>query len=145
MYRIGRELNISTALAHRYSLDMDLLSPQDVLELWETTWGPLDERWKESFLNHKDMVEIISYGYRQIDFCIRKTRKLDQLLEILRATPLIRVQGSGGGPKGNRHISEYGRLTIKSPGRHEEILPGRSTCPSCGMTITGNDSRCKCD
>ena len=124
---------------------MDTLGPQDVPDLWESTWGPLEARWKESFLKHKDMQEIISYGYRQIDFCIRKSPKLDQLLNLLKTTPLIRVQGGTSATTGGRHVSEYGRLTVKRPGRKEAVIPGRATCPSCGMVVTGNDSRCKCD
>ena len=123
---------------------MDELTPRDVLELWETTWGPLDEKWKKDFLNHKDMQSILKFNYRQIDFCIRKTKKLENLLNVLRQTPLIRVAQKGTSTGGNRHISEYGKLTIKSPGKSEVILPGKVECPSCGQVVTGNDSRCRC-
>jgi len=74
---------------------MDELTPRDVLELWETTWGPLDEKWKKDFLNHKDMQAILKFNYRQIDFCIRKTKKLENLLNVLRQTPLISGRSKG--------------------------------------------------
>ena len=68
---------------------MDKLTSRDVLELWESTWGPLDEKWKESFLTHQDMQEILKFNYRQIDFCIRQTKKLENLLKVLRHTLLL--------------------------------------------------------
>ena len=123
---------------------MDKLTSRDVLELWESTWGPLDEKWKESFLTHQDMQEILKFNYRQIDFCIRQTKKLENLLKVLRRTPIIRVAQKGTSIGGTRHISEYGRLTIKSPGKSEAMLPGRTECPSCGIVVTGNNSRCRC-
>ena len=122
----------------------DSLTARDVLELWETTWGPLDDKWKDDFLNHKDMEAILKFNYRQIDFCVRKTKKLENLLNILEQTPLIRVAQKGASSGGNRHISEYGKLTIKSPGKSEPILPGKVECPSCGMVVTGNDIGCRC-
>ena len=120
------------------------MTSRDVLELWESTWGPLDEKWKEAFLAHKDMQEILKFNYRQIDFCIRETKKLENLLKVLRHTPIIRVAQKGTSTGGTRHVSEYGRLTIKSPGKSEETLPGRTECASCGIVVTGNDSRCRC-
>jgi hypothetical protein len=123
---------------------MDKLTSRDVLELWESTWGPLDEKWKEAFLAHKDMQEILKFNYRQIDFCIRKTKKLENLLKVLRNTPIVRVAQKSSSTGGTRHVSEYGRITIKSPGKSEAILPGRTECPSCGIVVTGNNSRCRC-
>lgn len=123
---------------------MQPLEPGDILELWESTWGPLEEQWKEGFLSHKDMVYILGFSYRQIDFCIRKTKKLDQLLFILQRTPIIRLPQVGT-LTGGHHVSEYGRSTIKSPGKPEASLPGQSKCPACGMVVNGNDVRCRCD
>lgn len=127
-----------------YPSRMESLTPEDVLELWETTWGPLDERWKDLFLTHKDMQEILKFNYRQIDFCIRKTRKLENLLKVLKQTPIIRVAQKGSSSGGTRHVSEYGKVTIKSPGKSEAMLPGRTECPSCGMVVTGNNVKCRC-
>lgn len=123
---------------------MESLTAEDVLELWETTWGPLDERWKDSFLTHKDMQEILKFNYRQIDYCIRKTGKLENLLKVLQQTPLIRVAQKGSSSGGTSHVSEYGRVTIKSPGKSEAKLPGMTECSSCGMVVTGNDVICRC-
>jgi hypothetical protein len=120
------------------------LTPRDVLDLWESTWGPLEEKWKEAFLTHKDMHEILKFNYRQIDFCIRKTRKLENLLKVLKQTPIIRVAQQGTSRGGTRHVSEYGKVTIKSPGKSEAVLPGKTECPSCGMVVTGNNVRCRC-
>lgn len=124
---------------------MSSLTPRDVLDLWEETWGPLDEKWKNDFLNHKDMPEIIKFGYRQIDFCIRKTKKLSQLLATLKRTPLIRVNQQVNISATGKHISETGRLTIRSPGKSEEMLPGSEICPSCGVLVTPNNLKCRCD
>jgi hypothetical protein len=120
------------------------LSPRDVLDLWESTWGPLEEKWKEAFLAHKDMQEILGFNYRQIDFCIRKTKKLENLLNVLKQTPIIRVAQQGTSSGGTRHISQYGKVTIKSPGKPEAVLPGKTECPSCGMVVTGNNVKCRC-
>jgi hypothetical protein len=42
------------------------------------------------------------------------------------------------------HPSEYGNLTIKPIGKPEALLPGKETCPSCGMVVTGNRMSCHC-
>lgn len=123
---------------------MSNLTPRDVLDLWESTWGPLDDKWRDEFLVHKDMQEILTFNYRQIDFCIRQTKKLESLLKVLKHTPIIRVAQKGTTSSGTKHVSEYGRSTIKSPGKSEVMLPGRTECPSCGMVVTGNDTRCRC-
>ena len=125
-------------------MSKDSLTPRDVLELWETTWGPLDEKWREDFLSHKDMQAILTFEYNKIDTCIRKTKKLGRLLRLLESTKKERgrrtsSQNLQAGAKGG-----FSRVTVKSPGTPESVLPGRSTCPSCGMVVTGNDLRCRC-
>jgi hypothetical protein len=123
---------------------MSKLTPRDVLDLWESTWGPLDDKWRDEFLDHKDMQQILAFEYNRIDECIKKTKKLNRLLRLLESTRRTRVRRTSPQGLSSRHISEYGRVTIKSPGKSEAVLPGRSTCPACGVVVSGNDLRCKC-
>jgi hypothetical protein len=123
---------------------MSEITPKEVLELWELTWGPLEEKWREDFLTHKDMKLICTYNYRQIDFCIRKSKKLNTLLQELKRTPLIRVAQKGTSSGGSKHVSEWGNLTVKKPGRPEAAIPGSTICPSCGVKVTANNLKCKC-
>jgi hypothetical protein len=123
---------------------MSKLTPRDVLDLWESTWGPLDDKWRDEFLEHKDMQQILTFEYNRIDECIKKTKKLGRLLRLLESTRKTRVRRTSPQGLTSRHISEYGRVTIKSPGKSEAVLPGRSTCPACGVVVSGNDLRCKC-
>jgi hypothetical protein len=120
------------------------LSPRDVLELWETTWGPLEDKWRDEFLNHKDMPEILKYEYHKIDECIRKTKKLGRLLRLLESTKRERPRRTSSQTFQPGNKADFRRMTAKSPGKPEAVLPGRSTCPSCGMVVTGNDTRCRC-
>jgi len=53
---------------------MDSMKPQDVLELWELTWGPLEEKWRTQFLKHPDMPAILQYSCFQIDIAIRRSK-----------------------------------------------------------------------
>lgn len=122
----------------------DSLSPRDVLELWESTWGPLEEKWKEEFLNHKDMQAILEFEYNKIDECIRKTKKLGRLLRLLESTKKVRARRTSSQTLRTGNKGGFGRVTVRSPGKLESVLPGRSTCPSCGMVVTGNDLRCRC-
>ena len=61
-----------------------------------------------------------------------------------------RLSRQAAGPTGKvprfdeGHPSEYGSTTLRKPGRVEAILPGREQCPSCGMVVTGNNSKCRC-
>jgi hypothetical protein len=123
---------------------MSKLTPRDVLDLWESTWGPLDDKWRNEFIEHKDMQQILTFEYNRIDECIKKTKKLGRLLRLLESTRKTRVRRTSPQGLASRHISEYGRVTIKSPGKSESVLPGRSTCPACGVVVSGNDLRCKC-
>jgi hypothetical protein len=123
---------------------MSKLTPRDVLDLWESTWGPLDPKWRDEFLGHKDMEQILAFEYNRIDECIRKTKKLGRLLRLLESTRKSRVRRTSPQVLSTRHISEYGRVTIKSPGKSEAVLPGRSKCPACGVVVSGNDLRCRC-
>lgn len=86
---------------------MSGITPKEVLELWELTWGTLEDKWREEFLGHKDMNAICSYNYRQIVFCIRKSKKLNSLLRELKNTPLIRVAQKGTSTGGSKHVSEW--------------------------------------
>jgi len=55
------------------------------------------------------------------------------------------ADSKGKAPRfGEAQPSEYGSTTIRKPGRAETILPGRVQCPSCGMVVTGNNSKCRC-
>ena len=121
-----------------------LLNAGDVLDLWESTWGPLDEKWKPEFLAHKDMEQILTFEYNRIEDCIRKTKKLNRLLRTLESTKRNRLRRTSAQGLSTRHISEFGRVTIKSPGKSEAVLPGRVTCPACGVVVSGNDLRCRC-
>ena len=94
--------------------------------------------------SHKDMQAILTFEYNKIDACIRKTKKLGRLLRLLESTKKERgrrtsSQNLQAGAKGG-----FSRVTVKSPGKPESVLPGRSTCPSSGMVVTGNDLRCRC-
>lgn len=120
------------------------LTARDVLDLWESTWGPLDEKWKPEFLAHKDMPQILTFEYKKIEECVRKTKKLTRLLRTLESTKTSRVRRTSPQGLSTRHISEFGRVTIKSPGKSEAVLPGRTQCPACGVVVSGNDLRCRC-
>jgi hypothetical protein len=120
------------------------LSARDILELWESTWGPLEERWKEEFLNHKDMQAILEFEYKKIDDCIRRTKKLGRLLRLLESTKKVKARRTSSQTLRTGNSGGFGRVTVKTPGKSESVLPGRSTCPSCGMVVTGNDLRCRC-
>ena len=43
----------------------------------------------------------------------------------------------------DRHPSEYGRLTVRQPGKPERFIPGGGKCQSCGMVYLA-DGRCRC-
>jgi len=72
------------------------------------------------------------------------SKKLDFLLKELKRTPLIRVAQKGTSSGGSKHVSEWGNLTVKKPGRPEAAIPGSTICPSCGVKVTANNLKCKC-
>jgi hypothetical protein len=58
-------------------------SAEDILRTWEESWGPLPDKWKNTFLNHPSISKIIYYPDNWIEIAISKNRKLDKALEYL--------------------------------------------------------------
>ena len=62
---------------------MRLYRPRDVLQFWEETYEALKPVWKPLFLNHRAMKRILKFDSDQIKVAIRRSKKLDDILEDL--------------------------------------------------------------
>jgi hypothetical protein len=58
--------------------------PEDVLVAWQESHGHLDAKWKQSFLKHPTMKEILSNLDEHIAVAIRRNKKLIDIVEDLR-------------------------------------------------------------
>ena len=56
---------------------------EDILRAWESTWGSLPEKWRQKFLNHRAMSEILFYPENWIEIAVLRNKKLEQVLEYL--------------------------------------------------------------
>jgi hypothetical protein len=56
---------------------------EDILRAWESTWGPLPGKWRQPFLNHRAMAEILFYPENWIEIAVVRNKKLEQVLEYL--------------------------------------------------------------
>ena len=110
------------------------LDAEDVLELWELTWGPLEGKWRTQFLNHPDMCAILEYSFFQIDIAIRRSKKLSLLLPILKTIPSSKLVSQSQKP---RRLKQKKSLAV-------EVEQKNKYCISCGLNIGATGGACRC-
>ena len=64
---------------------MTVYQSKDILEAWENAWGPLPQKWKEDFLNHGAIAELLNYPDNWIEIAILRNQKLDDALKYLKS------------------------------------------------------------
>lgn len=69
------------------------MTEQELLELWEATWGQLDAHWQTVFLARTELPAILLYDDDAIATAIQQRQRLASILELLRDP-----EGASSGP-----------------------------------------------
>jgi hypothetical protein len=113
-----------------------------VLAEWEERYGALSVERRARFLEKGGHVERLA---QLPDDVVREAifnrRRLDEIEAFATGRPSPGV-GRPAIRLDDRHHSEYGSVTIRRPGRPEQVVDHRS-CDSCGRRLTP-EGRCGC-
>jgi len=62
---------------------MRIHNAEEVLAFWEEIYGQLESSWKNKFLKHPSMKEILKHQSDNIKVAIRRNKKLSEVLDDL--------------------------------------------------------------
>ena len=59
------------------------LDPFEILTIWESHHGKLDEKWISDFIHHPSMERLTTFEFAEINNCLSQEKNLFKALEIL--------------------------------------------------------------
>ena len=144
-------------------------SRDDLLALWESRWGTLDEEWRRRFLDDDRLSVILLYRGTWVRPAVRQHKKLDEIIASLERRqseakakpkqPARKTQTKKQPPQSQRRKKPKPKSTGRSTGQtggRREGTPGyyrmprsrkpekpAGVCPACGVKY-GYDGRCAC-
>lgn len=62
---------------------MSELEPFEILAIWESHHGKLDEKWISDFFHHPSMERLRTFEFAEINNCLSQEKNLFKALEIL--------------------------------------------------------------
>ena len=79
--------NLTSSNDAAWHLAVALMTPSDLLTIWERRWGDLDEPWKQNFLTSRLALDIVRFPVDDVTPAVHANRPLEAVLAVLRPSP----------------------------------------------------------